>query len=188
MATSEEGHVEEVNCVIHFADESGPTRAFTADSFQTFLSRRTEWLSLSRDYKEFSSVARQSLAKLPAVIKNVEDADGKVYHIECYRLFTNREKIERAKTFNLKHVEDEEEDQPPNKRRRFSVRLEAAAGPSSSSDMQQLAPHRSSANILPRICLVCRKSGPVYVKKVRVNMILISRNSFKLLAMLLLFL
>ena len=47
-------------------------------------------------------VARHSLESIPSGITNVMDLDEncKNYHVSCYQLFTNKEKLQRAKKSN----------------------------------------------------------------------------------------
>ena len=46
------------------------------------------------------AVARNSLQKIPSNMKSVADISDeyKRYHLQCYRLFTDENKIERGKT------------------------------------------------------------------------------------------
>ena len=83
-----------------------------------------------------------------------------VYHVSCYRQFTDIPdiyiyKLERAKQTQGNRVETVEddhgrkkEDSPPVAKARKSLR-------------QSLG--QSASNVLPKICLICKKNGPIYI-------------------------
>ena len=78
-----------------------------------------------------------------------------VYHVSCYRQFTDITKLERARQTlgnRAESVEDDhgrkKEDSPPVAKARKSLR-------------QSLG--QSASNVLPKICLICKKNGPIYI-------------------------
>lgn len=162
--------LENEDCVLHFEGKGGPRRKFTDVSFQKFLIRRKEWLLLSRDYKEFTKVARETL-DIISPDSNLEDLDemNKLYHVSCYQMFTNTDKLDRAKrsteipllqTPLLQHNTQENLDEPPAPKRskRIQLQQELAAKPIDSTE-----PLPSTSKILPRKCLICKSYNPIYV-------------------------
>ena len=80
-----------------------------------------------------------------------DDVERLEYHVTCYRQFTDITKLERAKKTisnrkNGQHDGDERGAAAPPEKARKSAR-------------QVLG----SSNTLPKICLVCKKSGPIYL-------------------------
>ena len=106
---------------------------------------------------------------------------------DCYSLFTNEEKLERPRSFCLNN---QDEGEPESIRRRFSLRIE-------SNTVQQHQPlhhhnniipwlhlqhvldniclatsmSTSLSNMLPKWCLIFKKTGPIFVKKVGIVVI-----------------
>ena len=85
-------------CVIHFDGTKGEQKRLTAETLSKIIERR-EWLNLPDSYKEFTEVAKKSfefMSESVALNKN-DIPENLVHHIQCYRNFTNKTKIERAK-------------------------------------------------------------------------------------------
>ena len=137
----------------------------------TFFSRRNDWLTISRDYKGFLSVARRSLEHVLKDIWNLKRVEEKIrcHYISCYQIFTNKSKFERAREAieNIEkhaHDDDEEnpEEQPPSRKsRKLWLQQEDNPPPD--------LPEPSSLGILPQKCLICNKYEPVYVKVPKVK-------------------
>ena len=170
-----EKHKED-NCALHFDKKDGNKRDFTPNTYQTFLSKRDEWLSLGKDYKEFTEVARRSLDIIPPGTKfNHITKKNNAYHSSCYQLFTNKNKLERARRSEeipvlvpsqSKPVESSYVP-PPSKR---SLRVQLRKQHETNSHPNE--PEPSSSNILPKKCLVCNSYDPIYVWNSKVCQIL----------------
>ena len=122
-----------------------------------------------RDYKEFCAVARRSLGNIPAKVKTFAEVLDihKAYHVDCYKLFTDQTKLQRA--INIQDSVKSPDVTRSSKR--------VALHPPISSPQRNSHHRQSSATILPKQCLVCKKSGPIRVmNKVCTNDLLISSN------------
>ncbi|CAB4040715.1 Hypothetical predicted protein, partial [Paramuricea clavata] len=87
-------------CVIHFEGKDGELRALTSETVNRILERRKEWLSLPSSYKAFTEVAKKSFEFIHETDnlnpKNI--AKTYCFHPACYRSFTDKSKLDRAKT------------------------------------------------------------------------------------------
>ena len=88
------------SCIIHFGDVSSEIlRQFTAVSLSKFIYCRKIWLGLTGAQNE---VAVKSLEYFTELDEERFSGDGTIpqrglqYHVECYRKFTDKTKIERA--------------------------------------------------------------------------------------------
>lgn len=152
-------------CAIHFEGEDNKDiRVVTDITLKRIIERRKQWLDLSGSYNNFSSVAVNSFEFIPADVHNVDQLPRKCfYHIKCYRNFTDITKIERAnktlanvtkKRNGSEDIDAVVEDAPPEKIVRTTRQSLIA------NDKEH---ERSSSNILPKRCLICKIYGPIYV-------------------------
>ena len=137
-------------CCLHVHDyESGPLLKFSNTCWKTFLKYVGEWDLVdgvgSAVAKRFSSVADADAA----------DPDQRlVYHLNCYKTFTNKGLVEQAKKRKLNAPTSDAPHSPmqqdtekvPQKRTRLL----------SSSSTSFQAPRRN-ANVLPEECIICKK-------------------------------
>ena len=133
---------------------------------KTFISRRNEWLSLDGDYKEYLTIARKALERIPSDYSKLGDLNAKdrCYHVSCYQLFTNKTKIERAKKL-IDAQENKACDEPiesPARKISRRIQLQQEIPPTDQ-------PEPSSSGILPRKCLICNKYEAIYVKDIKVR-------------------
>lgn len=144
------------SCVIHFEGKGGIKKALTDETLAKIVEIRREWINLSEQYGDFTTIAERSFTFIP---ENVQDI-GQLrvpyeYHLTCYRKFTDISKLERARKTLANRTEGRDKDDtedvaPPEKLRRKSTR-------------QSLGYLSGSSNILPKQCLICKKSGPMYI-------------------------
>ena len=166
------------SCVIHFEDKvkvGSKERIFTSTRFEKFSLCREQWLSLSWQWLQIRfctlSVARKSLGRIPVGTNGVTKLSehNSKYHIACYQLFTNVSNFERA--LQQQDLATEEggggDDDRKNitqaqcssttESRRSSTRIALSA-------ITQLEDSPSSSGqVLPRICIICKRAGPIYV-------------------------
>ena len=156
--------------MIHFKDRvltEENKRKFTEVTFKKFLDCRKEW-SLDKEYKGFVTVARESLDKVPVDAADIHQIQNRTYHVSCYQLFTNISKLERAK--NSKQQDESVADEPQSQscssslscNRRKSARTFTKPTNYATNNQANFLP--VSFNILPKVCIICKKSGPIFVK------------------------
>ena len=152
------------SCIIHVGETSnGNLKHFTPATFSIFRNSRKIWLSIKGLQTD---VAVKSLEYCSKFDEEVFENEGTVptglkYHIECYRKFTDKEKIERAQRLASATVPETSE--PSGNR----------SGEPAAKKLRQLRkrsePHHgcetagsSSTPVLPRICLICKKKELIY--------------------------
>ena len=139
-------------CVIHFDIKAGDVRVLLAVTLNKLLERREEWLSLSVDYGKFSEVARKSLEFIPTDTATILENLGPLYsHVSCYRLFTDVEKLRRAKKPRI-NDQAEREISTNNDFRQRSAR---------NGSITSTLSKRSKRDVLPSFCLICKVPGPI---------------------------
>ena len=156
-------------CTIHFEGKTGEIKKFTESTLAKILSTREQWLSLPSCYKSFTDVAKKPLEFI--LIDGISDSsileNTCGYNLACYRTFTDISKLERAKTTlansGKKRVAEGDSDvegsmpsATPAKVTRTTTRLSIGSlttQPSSSK----------SSNVLPEICLICKRPGHIYI-------------------------
>ena len=158
--------VSDAVCVVHFDGKYGEIKKLTEGTFAKIIDMRKQWLNLSSSYREFTEVAKKSFKFIDdsdELTELVEETCG--YHLDCYRTFTNISKLERAKTTlanaGRKRVSEQSIEQPeinPNagkfaRTTRHSV---------STLEKVKDCPSKSS-NVLPEICLICKRPGALYI-------------------------
>ena len=74
--------------------KKGEFKKFTVGTLAKVKGLRTQWLSLSQPYKEFTGAAKESLKLIDdnSDVETLGEACG--YHIQCYRKFTDVSKFE----------------------------------------------------------------------------------------------
>lgn len=145
-------------CLIHCTRTEDTLFPFTKKRFETFLRRRKEWLQLE---DSISAIAKNSLEVCPEN-ESSERCDQYHFHQKCYNTFTDVSKIERANQQKEgPKVEDNDgngddqqhESESPKPKRRTRV-----AG--------KHVLHNPSQNVLPDVCIICKKKDSYINKKV----------------------
>ncbi len=156
-------------CVIYFEGKSGELLKLTQASLDKIVERREQWLNLSSSsYTAFIEVAEKSFEFISDSenlnIDNVAQVCS--YHRACYRNFTDITKIERARkvlTINAGQkrsadsfsvtTDNTDTDNPKPKKVHRTTR----------QSFQKVTGNFSrSPHVLPQICLICKRSGPIY--------------------------
>lgn len=150
-------------CIIHAEGKGGVQKILTNETLKTILQRRGEWLELPEDCNT-RTIAATSLKFLSDNVRSVEELPETLlyYHASCYRNFTDITKLQRAKD-NAKTKRKESLDQ--------AVRTDEERVSNEHDGPQAKLQRRSrrmlgsgeSSNVLPSQCLICKKSGPIYV-------------------------
>lgn len=170
MLCKSHGNMEEdvSSCIIHSSDISNVSQVkdFTAVTLSKFLSSREIWLSLN------GSLTDVAVKSLEYFSDNDEERfinEGTVperslqYHIECYRKFTDKIRIERAQRLSkTSDTQCTSKDVEPTAKK---TRVEETR-----QTRSRLQPHGSTATglrttstpVLPRICLICKKAELTY--------------------------
>lgn len=151
------------SCIIHFGDVSNEIlRQFTTVSLSKFIHCRKIWLSLTGAQNE---VAVKSLEYFTDLDEEKFFSEGTIpqrglqYHVECYRKFTDKTKIERAQR-SAKSLSGESKIREP-------------AAKKTKEDTEEYQQTRAriprtaltgskSTHVLPRICLICKKEELTY--------------------------
>lgn len=165
MASSEE---DESECLIHFERIKDGLCLFTDVTYSKMVKCRNEWMRINDEEFEATIIAKR-VRKYPDTLEEVEVGQTKLmFHSKCYRYFTDSTKITRAKD---KKTKQKAKDQGKRK----SIRLSATTTTTSTSTSamtdggKQALSSTSVATatftaVLPKRCLICRKSGCIYVK------------------------
>ena len=168
-----------IDCVIHFENNiniGSRERIFTSTTFEKFSLCRKQWLSLDNEYKGFVSVARKSLDRIPVGTIDVTELNesNSKYHIGCYQLFTNLSKFERARLCQQRqqqHLSLEDDDNndvhiaPQSSSATGSRRLSTRLLTTNTLSNTPI----SSGSVLPRICMICKRAGSIYVTDSKVG-------------------
>ena len=158
--------------LLHIDGVEGPLTSFTQTTWTKFIESRRKWLLLSGQMK---CIAVRSLEFI-----SEEDVDKTSdynlvwkYHIQCYRRFTDKQKIDRAMIQQEKRKAEVDEDcstssavhsyEPAgNKRTRLTTQMEVG-------DAKSKTTGRNSF-VLPKICMICKKAD--YFYKCQLSMLL----------------
>ena len=123
----------------------------------------------SLDYKGFVTVARDSLNKVPVDASDINQIQNKSYHVSCYQLFTNVSKLQRAKQQDERVAKEEEV--PPSDQQQQCCQSSSTLSGDRRKSARTLNNNKANANaiqvstnILPKICIICKKSGPIFIK------------------------
>ena len=163
-------------CIIHFEGKEGVLMKLAQGSLSKIIERRKQWLNLSSSsYTAFTEVAKKSFEYISdSENLNINDiAQICSYHPACYRNFTDITKIERATKTLTKNAskkrsaesstetDETKSDNPKPKKVPRNTR----------QSFEKLSGQLSrSPYVLPEICLICKRNGPIYFfDKVRVN-------------------
>lgn len=134
---------------------------------------------LDKDYKGFVAVARKSLDKVPVDADDIHhDQNQFSYYVLCYQLFTNISKLQRAKTIQNDESVVEVPHEPTATQQQqqsssVSCNQRKSARTSSMKSNQAASQTNSiqilSSNILPKVCIICKKSGYHFCKRQQVE-------------------
>ena len=158
------------SCIIHTSDISknvSQLKDFTAVTLSKFLSTRKILLSLTGN---LTGVAIKSLEYFSDEDERAFINEGTVperslqYHIECYRKFTDKVRITRAQRMS------EKSDTPSTSKEDAEPAAKKQRADETRQTRSKLQPHGSTATksrpkstaVLPRICLICKKSELTY--------------------------
>jgi hypothetical protein len=156
-------------CVIHFEGKKGELLKLQQASLNKIVERRKQWLNLSSSsYAAFTEVAKKSFMFIgDSENLNIESlVQTCCYHPACYRNFTDITKIERAKKVLTTNAGQKRSANPcsviadstdtNNPQPKKIPRLTRKSS-------QNVTGHSSrSPNVLPQICLICKRGGPIY--------------------------
>ena len=158
--------VSDAVCVVHFDGKDGEIKKLTEGTFAKIIDMRKQWLNLSSSYREFTEVAKKSFKFIEdsdELTELVEETCG--YHLDCYQTFTNISKLERAKTTlanaGRKRVSEQSIGQPEINPNAGKVARTTRHSVSTLEKVKD-CPSRSS-NVLPEICLICKRPGALYI-------------------------
>ena len=150
-------------CIIHFDSKDGEIKKLTEGTLAKIIDMRKQWLSLSSSYREFTEVAKRSFKFIDDSdelnITSVEETCG--YHPDCYQTFTNISKLDRAKTTIAN----------AGRKRLFEESIEQTDVNPKSGKVARTTRHSissfhhpcQSSNVLPEICLICKRPGALYI-------------------------
>ena len=153
-------------CIIHFSkvDAFLPLIQFTSCTFDRLKERRNEWLHLDGEQREIAEKSLEFLTIEQEQLCYENDSPPFFYHKECYRRFTDKTKMERAAT-RLKKVD--------LKHNKQIVNLEEKMRPLTRSlldkpESVKVTPQENSTgkDILPEICIICKKLENYYTDPV----------------------
>lgn len=153
-------------CIIHFDDQdaTSSTIRFTRITFERFIERRNQWLSLDGDQQR---IARKSLDFFPHDEEELVTTDGApelFFYKDCYRKFTDKTKVERAmhrisksRTKIQPSATDQREEELQslgNINRPLTRR--SLSSPANSGEQSSTVVSRNK-HVLPEVCIICRK-------------------------------
>ena len=154
------------SCAIHFEGKGGETKSFTNKTLAKMLDVWRQWLNMSEPYKNFTDVPKESLKLIDDSSNfNLDGINGAYgYHPSCYRYFTDVSELQRAKiafaNSSKKRTAQErineadfKDPDPATKVARTTRR---------SLGQESCCPRRPS-NILPEICLICKRARPLTI-------------------------
>lgn len=159
-------------CIIHFSGKGGEVKKLTNETLAKIIDVRKQWLGLSSSYQSFTAVAKKSLELFgdsftdEFSVTNLAETHG--YHLGCYRMFTDISKLNRAKTTiantDRKRSVVETIDQTQEN---VNIRPEKVARTTRQTLQRQsqrmINPPCRSSNVLPEICLICKRPGPLFL-------------------------
>lgn len=140
-------------CIIHFEGVDERLTSFTECTYNKFLERREEWRSVFDNTNEVAVKSFEFIAEgLDFSSSEVQEAS---FHYTCYRRFTDKSKLERARKRKAKEIDtcDELSEliNPDELGRKVNTRS------SSSLVVEADENDGRSKDILPHICLICKK-------------------------------
>ncbi len=155
-------------CLLHVDGFEGPLTLLTKTTLAKFIESRRKWLLLSGQMKD---IAERSLEFISDEDVNNEtsDYDWK-YHIQCYRRFTDKQKIDRAVIQHEKRKAEVDEGcssssaahgQEPTRTKRTRLATQTEV-----SGAKCVTTAGRNSFVLPRICLICKKSDYFYTCQV----------------------
>ncbi|XP_028415043.1 uncharacterized protein LOC114538128 [Dendronephthya gigantea] len=151
------------SCIIHFGDISNEfLRQFTAVSLSKFIHCRKQWLTLTGAQNE---VAVNSLEYFTDLDEEKFSSDETIpqrslqYHIDCYRRFTDKTKIERAQR-SAKALPGKSKISEPAAKK---TKVDSEEYTTTRGRLSRAAAAGSkSTHVLPRVCLICKKEELTY--------------------------
>ena len=147
-------------CLVHYSGTDSSLLPFTKKRFQTFLSRRRQWLELVKDDDVSSLVAKKSLSVCPD--ENVNYTNF-FFHAKCYNQFTDVSKIERAEERAAKRKEHDNPEQNPLDKDLRSPEAKRRTRSTFESVLQQKS---CASNVLPHLCIICKQKNAYFKNKV----------------------
>ena len=142
------------SCLIHYSGTKGSLISFTEKRFETFFSCRKEWLK----YNEISSnIANKSLDICPDG-ESVKNCGRFSLHIKCYNAFTDISKIKRVeqKILAKENAKNESKKEFSKEENSGSPKPKRCTQSLSSSQTQ---PNSSNRNVLPPVCIICKRKN-----------------------------
>ena len=131
-------------CLIHFAETKDSLRLFTKKRFETFLCCREEWLQLDGA----PSVIVKNSLEICHHRESSENCEQYCFHQKCYNSFTDISKIKGARQQPKAFIDVEKEMHPEE------VVAPQSPKPKRSRMSEQ---QRSNRNVLPDICIICKR-------------------------------
>lgn len=141
-----------MDCCIHIVSEE---KSAVLPISENCLSKIIE---CTKKWKHLDGIQRAVAEKLSETFEECANLGGLGYHIQCYRRFTDKTKIERAvkRCAKLKNtIPDDVIATPPRKSARLSL-TPCSAG------LKQRSASRRNRHVLPEQCIICK--GEKYVK------------------------
>ena len=170
---------------IHFdGKENGELKEFTEGTLAKVRDVRSQWLSLPGPYKNFTKVAKESFKTIGDNIDLEKVNEACDYHLQCYRNFTDISKLERAKTtIANSSIERPAEDNSQEIDEASHQRQAKVSRPKRHLLKEGTTPGETSSNILPRVCLICKRPGPLYITDVvnKFYVCFLYKNGFKIM-------
>ncbi len=153
-------------CAIHFDGKKGELKSFTQETLAKVKDVRAQWLSLPEPYKNFSEVAKESFKliddNLVLELQEINEACG--YHLHCYRTFTDISKLARAKTTIANSSRKRPAEENTQESDEANLPHQAKVACTRRHFLKEgTNPGKTSSNVLPQICLICKRPGPLYI-------------------------
>ena len=156
-------------CLLHIDGFEGPLTSFTQTTWTKFIESRRKWLLLSGQMKDIAVRSLEFISEEDVVDKTSDYHLVRKYHIQCYRRFTDKQKIDRAMIQHEKRKAEVDEDcstssavhsyEPAgNKRTRLTTQMEVGGAKSKATGRNSF--------VLPKICLICKKADYFYTCQV----------------------
>ena len=158
-------------CVIHFEGVEEILTSFTECTYNKFLERRDEWRSVLDATRK---IAVKSFDHLPEGLDflslEVQEAS---FHYTCYRRFTDKSKLERARKRKAKYMDISNHKLSESE---FVVPEVSKVNTRSSSSLvvETDQNERRCKDVLPHICIICQKNTLYVNDKVSTGFIQIS--------------
>ena len=155
---------------------------FTEGTLAMVRDVRRQWLILPEPNKNFTKVAKESFKIIGdnLELEKVNEACG--YHLQYYRNFTDISKLERAKTTKANSgIKGPAEDNSQEIDEAGHQHQAKVSRPKRHLLKEGTTPGKTSSNILPHVCLICKRPGPLYVTDAVNKFRTLYITSFKLL-------